>query len=323
MDPQAVTYIKEIEKLLIRASRNDTCLIPGCSSQPIGSHVIARKTLEHIADSSKVFTWDTKPSAWKIARTIDAFQPLEDPTRVGIDDDHKVKYPLFCSTHDGPVFAPLEVEEFTCTPEQVFLLAYRGACYKTYHGPMLEAFFEVARRHGYQPSLDTPERREKLARFRAADILLDVRKRYEQIRETKDYQQLGWSIYPVNMQPCVAATNTFLFVHGSDADAIVNGAQTITAEDFISFSLLPYKPLNNCICIISWFRGSQRARRFMNLSGVNELTEKQQQDMFRSLTFEASIVYISPTWWESLSGEQRTEYKKLHHEAGRKHAHLV
>src|SRR5260221_11067724 len=64
MDPQAVPFIKEIEKLLIRASRNDTCLIPGCSSQPIGSHVIARKTLELIADSSKVFTWDTKPSAW-------------------------------------------------------------------------------------------------------------------------------------------------------------------------------------------------------------------------------------------------------------------
>lgn len=121
MDPQAVPFIKEIEKLLIRTSRNNRCLIPGCSSQPIGSYVIARKTLELIADSSKVFTWDTKPSAWKIARTIDAFQPLEDPTRIGIDDDHKVKYPLFCSTHDGPVFAPLEVEEFTCTPEQVFL----------------------------------------------------------------------------------------------------------------------------------------------------------------------------------------------------------
>ncbi|SRR5258708_4602317 len=323
MDPQAVEVIKDFEGVLKKVGRNDTCLIPKCSGKPIGSHVIARKTLSLIAKNSKVFTWDPKLSAWKIARSIDAGRPLEDPILVGIDDDHKVKYPLFCNMHDGPVFEPLEVEGFSLQPVQVLLLAYRASCYLTFSSFPVEAIFELARQRGYQHSLDTPDRRQKLERFRAAGPLLDVRQRYEQIRETQDYQQLGWSIHPVNVQPCVASTYTLFPVDDIDAEAIVSGTQVLTAEDAISFSLLPYEPLNNSICVMSWFRGSQRAQRFMNLRKVNELTEKQQQDMFLSLAFESPIIYISPTWWESLSEEQRTEYKKMHFSAGREHAQLV
>jgi hypothetical protein len=127
----------------------------------------------------------------------------------------------------------------------------------------------------------------------------------------------------VNVPPCIATTYFLIRVDDDEALAIVNGTQAVTTEDFVSFTFLPHKPLNNSICVISWLKGSQRAQRFMSMNRVNELSEKAQQDLFLSLAVESPSVYISPTWWRSLSEEKREEYKKIHLNAAREHVELV
>jgi hypothetical protein len=61
----------------------------------------------------------------------------------------------------------------------------------------------------------------------------------------------------------------------------------------------------------------------MILQGINELSEQERQDLFFRYAFESPTIYISPTWWHSLSEEKREEYAKIHQKAGREHAELV
>lgn len=170
--------VEDLDKAIEKATRNPTCLYPGCSNPPIGSHVIARRTLQLIAENSHVFTW-LIPSSREMVNARKAGIPLEQlsekPALVGIRNKRKVTDPLFCSEHDSRIFAPLETQEFSFRPEQVLLLAYRASCSLTYpHSSLTEAILEVARKHHYAHSLDTPERLQKLERFQAVQCVIDA-----------------------------------------------------------------------------------------------------------------------------------------------------
>ena len=264
-------------------------------------------------------------------RQLKAGKPLEELSlaleSVGIHDVRKVTHPIFCRDHDDRIFTPIEKDEIASysafLPEQIVLLAYRALCSVTYNDTLTEAILEVSKQFGYTHSLSDPKKYERLLRFQARDILLKAHDRYEQIHLTRDYQQLGWSIYPVNIEPCIATTYALIPVNDDDASSIVDGELLLTAEDVVSFTLLPDPQLGNSICIISWLKGSPRAQRFIILNRINELSEQERQDLFFRYVFESPTIYISPTWWRSLSEEKREEYAKIHQKAGREHAELV
>jgi len=318
--------IQTLEKVLRTAHKNDVCLYQQCKERPIGSHIIARKTLRLIAEKGHVKTW-LQTSAWDMMRHLQAGQSLdhllEAPVNIGITDTNKVTLPLFCQKHDNQVFTSLEKDEFSFQPEQIVLLAYRALCSMTLGVSSTAKVLSVARQFGYRHSLNEPEQFQRLQRFQMTDLMVNVRQHYAKLHATYGYDQLGWSVYLVNIQPCVAATYTLIPVNDDDAQAIVNGSQTVTIEDAVSFSLLPYQPLRNSVCVISWLKGSQRARQFMMLNGINEVPEKERDNHFLRLAFESPTLYISPAWWESLSDEERKEYSRIHHNAGREHAKLV
>jgi len=317
--------IKNLEKVIRRGHRNAICFFPGCGGRPIGSHIIARKTLALIADQSHVLIWLTQQvTAWDMLRSKNEGQPLErlfgNPVLVGIRDSNKVTEPLFCGVHDKIVFAPLEDREFSFQPEQVALLAYRALCSMILSTTVSQAIFTaLARQPSYQQSQSTMETLRGLQWFQSTDLVSQVRQLYVQIQSTHDYDQLGWSIYLVNMQPCIAATYSFIPDEGNDAMAIINDRQAITVEDAVTFSFLPFKPLDNSICVISWLKGSRKAQRFMTLHRINELFEKEQQDLFLTFAFESPTLYISPTWWQSLTDETRAKYQKVRLNADRRH----
>jgi hypothetical protein len=124
-------------------------------------------------------------------------------------------------------------------------------------------------------------------------------------------------MYAVNALPCIASTYSLIPVNDVDALAIISGAQALTAEDVLAFSFFPHQPLNNSICVISWLRGSKRAQRLLDLNRINQLPEKEQLDTFLSFAFQSPNIYISPTWWQTLSEEERKGYKEVHRDASR------
>ena len=78
-------------------------------------------------------------------------------------------------------------------------------------------------------------------------------------------------MYLVNTPPCVAATYSLIPVVNDNALAVIDGTQLLTVEDAVSFSFLPYEPLNSSICVISWLQGSQKAQRFMHMNQGNRI----------------------------------------------------
>ncbi len=189
-------FVDELDRARIKAARNKTCLYPGCSNRPIGSHVIARRTLQLIAEDSHVLAWFI-PSSWEMITALKAGKSLDqlskEPISVGIRHKQKVTHPLFCNEHDSKIFAPLETQEFSFHPEQVLLLAYRASCFLTFPEASLpETVFEVARNYHYAHSMDTPERLDKLERFRALQCIRDAQQRYTAIYQSQDYNQLQW-----------------------------------------------------------------------------------------------------------------------------------
>jgi len=249
-------------------------------------------------------------------------QAYAKPISVGIRDKRNVTSPLFCETHDGPVFAPLEHDEFSCSAEQVLLLAYRALCAKTFTVPPTEPLFAVSRKYGHIHSLGTPERLPRVLRYQANDVVIEARQRHEDLLLAHDYQQLGWAMFVVDIPPCVASTNVLIPADDLEKKAVIDGTLAFTAEDVITYSFFPTEQ-NNSIGVISWLRGSQRARRFLEARNIHQLSEQERQDDFLSQAFESPTVYISPPWWRSLSSEQREEYTQLQLEACRHLSELV
>lgn len=317
-------FFDAIEDTIKKARGNNACLFPNCNRKPIGSHIIARRTLKDIADNKfQVLTWSLRNiTTFQMSKSLKTGQPLEklyeEPIPVHINAKNWMKYPIFCKYHDNNVFAPLENRGFSFQPEQLVLLAFRAFCSMIFSLLETEAIFSaLVNQHSFQRSLSTQEDLLKLQRFQATEVFLQVRQRYEQILSSKDYDQLECLPYQVNIQPSIAAT--YSLFPAVDATTIINGTQGLTVEDAVSFSFLPYKSMNNSICVISFLRGSQGARRFKTLYKVDELTENEQQDLFLTFAFKSPIIYISPTWWHSLSEEKRDEYKKIHLDVYRGH----
>lgn len=324
---EAANLLADVDDVLKKAGRNSTCLYPSCSSTPIGSHIIARKVLKLVADNnSKVLTWNPNLSAWDMARSVDAgeslMQAYAEPISVGIRDKRNVTSPLFCEIHDGPMFAPLEHDEFFCTDEQVLLLAYRALCAKTFTVPPTEPLFAVSRKHGHIHSLSTPEKLSRVLRYQANDVVIEARQRHEDLLLTHDYQHLGWAMFVVDMPPCVASTNALIPADDFEKKAVIDGTLSFSAEDVITFSFFPTEQ-NNSIGVITWLRDSPRAHRFLEARNIHNLSERERQDDFLSLAFESPTVYISPSWWRSLGSEEREWYTQSQLNACRHLSELV
>lgn len=319
---------------LEKAIQNATCFQPGCPATPIGSHIISKKHLRRIAENNRVLTWRSPDdSLIDIADAVDAGRPIDQPNMIPEPvsiDFVKLTDPLFCHTHDERIFLQIEKREIAAhaerIPKQVLLLAYRALCSLTFqftHLSPIEILLEAAKKAGYKHSLHEPERLARLYRFLAKDIMFSVYQRHEQIRRSGDYSQLGYALYVMDVPPCIAATYSLIPIEDDEAKAITDGTLRLNPEDAISFTFLPHAPLTNSVCIISWLKDSQRARSFMILNRINELSDEERRDLLFHFAFESPTVYMSPQWWHSLSGEKRVEYTLTHFNTAREHAELI
>ena len=181
-----------------------------------------------------------------------------------------------------------------------------------------ERTFAVSEKYGEQSTYNTPEKLPRLNRFLVRDVMLLARQRHEQILLTKDFQQVEGIMYLVEVPPCIACTYALVLSDAFDAILTINGIQVLTAEDVVVVSFFPNPPRHS-VFVISWLRGSQRARIHLTHI-INPIPEKEKPDYFLNLAFQAPNVYVSPKWWRSLSQEQKEVCMKLHLSAGREFA---
>lgn len=320
-----------------KASQNATCFYEGCAEPPIKSHIISKKLLRRIAENGHVLTWPTPDTSLSgLYAAHDAGKSVTHlnmvPQLVGIGDV-QITDPLFCKEHDKTVFKQIDdgnkdiAARSANIPKQVLLLSYRALCslsfYLSRRQLPIEIILKFAKMVGYKHSWSQAENYARVHRLMAKETMLAVYERYEQIRKSKDYSQLTYSLYVVNAPPCIATTYSLIPADNDEVRSMLSGTLLFSPEDVVNFIFLPHQPLNSSICIISWLKGSQRGQRFISVNRINELSEKEQLEAFFARAFESPTVYISPHWWNSLSGVKRVEYAQIHFNAARDHAALI
>jgi hypothetical protein len=304
MDRRAYGQFKGIFlRTLKKMDTNNQCLYPGCKEKPIDSHIIAESVLKRIAQNGKVLTWNWYEE--DIANSDPNDQDWEsiyaEPKEAGIVKD--VTYPIFCHTHDNDIFRVLENPGFDSQIEQVVLLAYRVLCYKTWH-PHLKERLE------FLLSFTEPQALVEQERLFDMIPMLKARERLEQMLKTRDYTQLEYRIIALNIPPCIACTDAFIPTDEDEHIRMFKGTLSFTAEDVLTFTFFPERDPNKSTCVITWFRGSQRATHFREFHELDQLSGQELLDMLLTNAFTYNI-FISPTWWKSLSQAEKQQAKEL------------
>ncbi len=304
MDRRAYGQFKGmLLRTLKKMDTNNQCLYPGCKKKPIDSHVIAESVLERIAHNGKVLTWNWYEE--DIANSDRNDQGWEriyaEPKEAGIRKD--VTYPIFCCMHDNDIFQALENPGFDSQPVQVVLLAYRALCYKTWNPHVKERLEFLL---SFKENETLAEHEQSLALL----PLQEARERLEQMLDTRDYTQLEYRIITLNIPPCIACSDAFIPTDEGEDRRILKGSLSLTAEDVLTFSFFPERDPNKSMCVITWFRDSQRAAQFRESYELDQLSKDELPEMLVTLAFTYNI-FVSLTWWETLSQEAKQKSKEL------------
>jgi hypothetical protein len=113
----------------------------------------------------------------------------------------------------------------------------------------------------------------------------------------------------LNFPPHVACTDVFFPV--DENEDLREAILTLTTEDVMTFSLFPHKTLGKSVGVISWFKSSQRALKYMDDHSLDQRSDDDLEEILISAALRCSNVYISPTWWQSLSPKAKEEAKRL------------
>jgi len=292
---------------------SNQCLYPKCKKKPIGSHVIPRSILKLLAENGEVLGW--KPSYHELVQNAQNNQEIvrlyEEPRSFGIEEDSfPIKLPLYCSYHDSILFAPLEQTEFTEHPKQVALLAYRALSYNTCYPHLVNNTLAWAKQHEFSHAFSSPEEAAILQNSFATSALLEARDQLASMLATEDYAQIEWELFMLNIPACIASTAAYIpIIENQDTD-ILNGTLSFTAQDVLTFSLFPDNTQMKSYCVLSRFKGSQRAD--YSRVAFRQLSRSDLQDVLFATAFRQGNVCIAPAWWNSLKREDKQQLKEIH-----------
>lgn len=299
----------------VTSESNDACLYDNCPNAPAKSHVISRQTLKMIADDNgKVLTWH--PSVDEMIGNHYKGRKMEEiykePTFVSLREKGRVTRPLFCPQHDKSIFCELEDKNFSATLAQITLLGYRALCSMTFQNKkIIHEILNLSRKYKYKHSLDTPENLQKINRLMAQDVLIKTREVYETMYKKQDYSRLKYISLIISIPPCVASTYSLTPGYPHENNSLIQGTRTLTENDVVCFSLLPFAKLDSSLCVISWLGNNEKPCQIFNLDDMST-SDREQQDLLFYYAFQSPTIFISPKWWSLLSQKEKDHFVDLH-----------
>ena len=109
-----------------------------CAEKIVGAHTIQKRGgIAAIAEDGHVIS--TKKGFERLIRN----EGEVIPDKVGVNKAST--FMGFCSTHDNSLFEIIENEEFSGSPEQSFLFAFRAICYELYNKRQAVVFNDALR----------------------------------------------------------------------------------------------------------------------------------------------------------------------------------
>lgn len=273
-----------------------------CSGSPIAAHSLQRRgVLSQIAKDNEVCVFDERVT--KIVKGKSLGVKLENISTAST-------FYGFCSFHDNETFKPLETMPFTCTKEQVSLLAYRAACKETLGRDINLNLVPLLRKgdrgkteteqSNLQHYLDSHEHSLEVGSSDAdrhkSDIETIITSRnYSEIHGCVVYTDAGFpALYCAGWLPeCDFAGNAL------QRNVLYNPKGI---PEVIWISALPAK--NSTALVFSWCGVAPVANQFMD--SLLALPNSEQADACLRFVIEfIPDCCISPVWWDGLTESEQ------------------
>jgi len=292
---------KEIEK--VRSVR--MCLHPeagtaSCRAGIIRAHSVQESVLRMIATDGHVYGWNRHTAA---LLNNGGNVTL---ARIGVNDAST--FTGMCGHHDDATFAPLEKRVFTATPEQCFLLAYRSVCRELFVRRCRPGVIDVMRSMDHGKSLEAQAYIQTYASAFSQgsqlgnDDLECHKTHYDKVLTAGDFDELKSLVIWLKHVPGIMCSG--LTYPECDFDG--NQLQRLDSPgrlDLLTFSSIGCA--DGGAVVFSWLRNSDDAcQRFVD--SLLRLPQALIPHAFARFLFGfCENIFISPSWWESLSQNDR------------------
>ncbi|MCE8021281.1 SEC-C domain-containing protein [Halomonas sp. MCCC 1A11036] len=282
-----------------------------CSGKIINAHTISKSgSLKEISENGHVM--GTKPSLAGLIKS-DGKLALE---KVGINKAST--FTGFCSAHDKNIFSPLEDEKITLSDKQLFLLAYRGFCRELFHKEQNKETANLMKEsdRGQDQMLQAMLQGYAGAYDSGVDLALRdlgfIKKEMDSILVSEDYSKINHCVFELDATPKIlvsAMITPEMDFQGNELQRL--GLQNEVYE-YVIFNCISYE--NKGCFVFSWLASNEKhCDRF--IESLLKLDNVQVSDALVRFCYSFSEnTWASPSWWNSLSEEEKNSIgKRLMH----------
>jgi hypothetical protein len=276
-----------------------------CSGPIIASHTLSvGAMLRPISRDSRVYTNSFR---------LHEMHP-DGPLEIKLKGVHETSvFNGFCSHHDAQIFSPIENLPFSCSPEQVFLHAFRAVAKESFlkrsQLDTLPGHETIEKIHGL-PAGSTTEFGELLDVMRGgiavgALEIENLKSRMDKLYLASDWRRIATTIVPFSSMPTVVCN----FVYAPDFD--FNGRYLQPFED-------KTRPLDHLMVTITPGATGGFAL-FSHLDDAGAAPRNLIKSLLSQPNLTTSIIWLvvgyaentafSPDWYESLTPELKTKLR--------------
>jgi hypothetical protein len=278
-----------------------------CKGNIIKAHTIPRNGgLSTIAKDGHVY------NCLGYNKSMDGRLSLEkDPNRVGIRQAST--FTGFCGSHDNELFAPIETQPFTGSPDQVHLLAYRSICH--------ELFAKLKDRE-MTPTQRSLDKGKPLPIQRALQEYVTLRqtgvsKAIEELEELKshhdtmllgsDYSGINSYVVWIDSAPEILCSAIHQATHDFRGNLIQRLGNLDSNAHWLNFSLIATD--GGGAAVFSWPAEHSISEQFIDT--LDELADDELPHAIVRFMFEFfENTYFSTEWWDRLGKAERLNLMK-------------
>ena len=284
-----------------------TCLAPegwrsDCSKTVARAHTVPRVgSLSHIAREGHVY------SLVPNLENLKKHHGVCSPELRGIN--RASTFTGFCSKHDDAIFAEIEKQPFTATPEQCFLLGYRALAREIFNKKAAASLTDFLRTMDRGKPLETQldiQTRNSFNETGIAAALHDnahYKSIYDEILQTQDLSAVRYYVIEVAGAPDVMCSGAFFPEQDFNGLKLQDIGDTKATLDLLSFT--SFFGGNAGAIVFAWTADSDRTCERL-IESLHAIDDSHVTAALLRLFFEhCENVHMRPDWWDGLKDRSR------------------
>lgn len=270
-----------------------------CKGGIIKAHTIQKSGgLSRIARDAHVYQFDANYTTLRKTKGELTVKP------VGLNNAST--FTGFCAHHDNMLFAPLEKVAFKASEEQIFLLAYRALYRELFYK---KGQVELSKKADIFAKGKDPSLQAQIYQF-WADIrrggesslrkLNHYKALYDKALLDSSFSRMSYYVVEFNSVPDFLCSACLYPEFDFDGVELQDLSDLTSLLDHLAFTLIATS--SGGAAVFSWYGYSRAGYRLVQ--SVNRITDQLLPSAIQRLVFEHfENVYMSPEWWDKLSGE--------------------